>query len=111
MGGDGRWYKGQWKDSVIHGMGRYLWPNWPDGHEYSGQYVLDRKEGFGIFLWPDGRKYEGFWLRGKQHGFGRCTLKDGSHKFMKWKDGKVSRDDSENDTVDRRRLAALPRGR
>lgn len=37
---------------------------------YTGQYVDDKKEGFGIYLLPDGRRYEGWWVNGKQHGIG-----------------------------------------
>lgn len=40
---------------------------------YVGNFVDDRKEGFGIFMWNDGKKYEGMWLKGKMHGKGKLT--------------------------------------
>lgn len=52
---------------------------WPDGRKYTGQYLNDKKHGFGTFEWrnaaykykiADGRKYKGEWLAGKQHGMG-----------------------------------------
>merc|ERR1712039_871969 len=36
-----------------------------------GQYVSDKKDGFGILTWCDGNRYEGYWLEGYFHGFGR----------------------------------------
>jgi hypothetical protein len=38
---------------------------WPDGRRYEGDYIDDKKEGFGIYLWPDGKRYEGGWKDGK----------------------------------------------
>ena len=43
---------------------------WPDGRQYYGEYDMEKKHGFGIYIWTDGRKYEGFWKNGKQHGKG-----------------------------------------
>ena len=43
---------------------------WTDGRFYIGEYLDDRKHGFGTFQWGDGRKYEGTWKNGKQHGKG-----------------------------------------
>ena len=40
----------------MHGKGEY---SWTDGRKYSGNYINDKKSGFGVFEWPDGRKYEG----------------------------------------------------
>jgi len=30
-----------------------------------GQYVEDKKEGYGAFKWADGRAYKGHWKDGK----------------------------------------------
>jgi len=38
---------------------------YPDGIRYDGQYLLDKKQGFGIYKWADGRVYEGWWHAGK----------------------------------------------
>ena len=32
---------------------------WPDGKVYNGDFLNDRKQGFGTLCWPDNRKYEG----------------------------------------------------
>ena len=36
-----------------------------DKVEYDGQYVNEKRHGFGIYRWPDGKKYIGWWLQGK----------------------------------------------
>lgn len=38
---------------------------WPDGKFYSGEYLNDKKHGFGVFQLSDGRRYEGKWAHGK----------------------------------------------
>ena len=32
---------------------------WPNGKEYSGEFLDDERSGQGEFKWPDGRKYKG----------------------------------------------------
>ena len=33
--------------------------------QYEGDYIFDKKEGYGEFSWgKDGRKFKGFWLNG-----------------------------------------------
>jgi len=32
----------------MEGFGRFMWP---DGRMYEGDYVDDKKEGFGLFKW------------------------------------------------------------
>ena len=51
----------------MHGKGEY---SWDDGRHYSGDYVNDKKEGYGFFVWPDKRTFRGFWKNGKQDGIG-----------------------------------------
>ena len=46
----------------MHGKG-HLW--WPDGKEYYGDFLEDKRHGTGKFKWKDGREYEGDWLKGK----------------------------------------------
>ncbi len=78
-------FRGEWQDSLIHGVGIY---RWGDGRSYAGEYEKDRKHGFGTFQWPDGRRYEGFWCDGKQDGDGLYTRKDGSQVRGVWAAGK-----------------------
>lgn len=30
---------------------------WVDGRKYEGEYLDDKKHGYGKFIWPDGRIY------------------------------------------------------
>ncbi len=46
----------------MSGQGEFTWP---DGRNYVGGYVDDKKEGYGVFTWPDGREYAGNWSKGK----------------------------------------------
>lgn len=46
----------------MHGQGHY---KWPDGRQYEGRYVDDKKDGYGIYNYPDGRCYKGMWKDGK----------------------------------------------
>lgn len=32
---------------------------------YIGEYIDDKKNGYGEFIWPDVRSYKGDWLNGK----------------------------------------------
>jgi hypothetical protein len=40
----------------MHGKGHLIWP---DGKEYIGEFIDDKRHGHGIFKWTDGRQYEG----------------------------------------------------
>ena len=43
----------------MNGKGKFIWD---DGRIYEGDYVNDKKQGYGIFIWPLGeKKYEGTW--------------------------------------------------
>lgn len=55
----------------MHGEGEF---KWPDGKQYSGWYLNNKKCGLGTFIWPDGRKYVGFWMDGYMHGRGILFL-------------------------------------
>ncbi|KAF4716065.1 Elongation of fatty acids protein 2, variant 2 [Perkinsus olseni] len=84
---DGRIYVGTFKEGKFHGAGRMEWH--VAGHRggpmvYQGQYVEDRKEGYGTFEWPDGRKYAGWWLAGKRHGDGEYTTEFGQTRKGIW---------------------------
>jgi hypothetical protein len=67
----------------MHGEGVF---SWPDGKQYSGNYVNDLKQGFGVFEWPGDKRYEGEWLAGKQHGIG-VFMKGGKMKKGRWENG------------------------
>ena len=39
---------GSWKENNMHGKGVY---QWKDGRIYQGDYLNDKKHGFGIYTW------------------------------------------------------------
>ena len=41
---------------------------WPDGKNYQGTWVNEKKHGLGKMIWPDGTNYEGNWVNDKKHG-------------------------------------------
>ena len=61
---------------------------WSDGRKYEGDYVDDKKHGFGTYVWADGRSYTGGWLDGKQHGEGTYCQADGTARKGIWQEGK-----------------------
>ena len=48
----------------MHGFGVYVWNH--DQSKYSGSFVENAMEGFGILTYKDGRKYEGFFKADKK---------------------------------------------
>ena len=58
------------------GQGRY-----PSGNLYEGDFVDDRKQGYGIFYFANGSRYEGQWHMGEKHGQGTMYNADGSVNF------------------------------
>jgi hypothetical protein len=72
---DGRQYSGDWLDGKFHGQGTYTWPN---GGRYAGAYKFGLKHGTGIYEWADGNKYDGEFKHGKRHGKGLQLNEDGS---------------------------------
>merc|ERR1712050_416239 len=67
---DGRLFMGMWRQSAMHGVGKYVWP---DGKEYSGQYWFDKKDGFGILKDNNGEVSPGFWSQGAKE---ECSIAD-----------------------------------
>lgn len=39
---------------------------WPDGRFFEGNFLNNKRHGYGRMTWPDGRSYEGEWLEGKE---------------------------------------------
>lgn len=80
----------------MDGQGRFTWP---DGRIYQGQYLNDKKHGYGVFNWyirinkivrQNNRMYRGQWKNGKQDGEGEFyTIKDKEWKKGIWVDGKM----------------------
>jgi hypothetical protein len=71
-------FEGQYVDDKKNGYGEFLWET---GNKYKGSYIDDQKQGFGEMLWIDGSIYRGFWHDGIQHGLGIMIFQDGYKKI------------------------------
>ena len=49
-----------------------------------GEYNMDKKHGYGVYIWADSRRYEGLWHNGKQHGKGKYILPNSTVKVGIW---------------------------
>jgi len=82
--GKGVWTKGRGENLTTY-TGEYLLDKkcgygvfkWASGNIYKGYYDKDEREGHGEMVWTDGSKYLGSWVRGIQHGFGKMVFPDG----------------------------------
>jgi hypothetical protein len=70
-------YEGQYVQDKKQGFGVFKWAS---GNVYRGQYQADEREGVGQMRWTDDSLYVGQWSRGIQHGFGRMYFPDGTVK-------------------------------
>jgi hypothetical protein len=41
-----------------------------EGGFYTGQWLENKKTGFGKLTWPDGSSYEGIWMNDQANGLG-----------------------------------------
>lgn len=55
---------------------------------YKGEYVDDKKEGYGTHRWADGRMYEGYWKKDKREGKGVFVGVEGKTKYGVWSNDK-----------------------
>lgn len=65
-------YAGQWKEDRKSGFGKENTLTWV----YEGNYVADKREGFGVLI-QDGNRYEIGWKNDKKHGKGKVIDKSG----------------------------------
>merc|ERR1711879_719068 len=67
-------------------MGTYTWTN---GNEYTGEFKMGNKEGYGSMIWNDGTIYNGNWKNGKRHGYGTIKYaRTGNIYEGEWLNGK-----------------------
>lgn len=83
---DGRRYTGEFLAGAFSGHGRMHWYHPRGGMVYDGQYLEDRKHGWGRFSWPSGRVYEGQWVCGRREGIGIEISAGGSKCGGLWED-------------------------
>lgn len=53
---------------------------WVSGNVYRGEYLYDKRHGYGAMKWKDGTTYEGYWQSGVQHGYGKMIMPNGEEK-------------------------------
>lgn len=70
-------YQGNYLDDKKHGYGFYQWVS---GDSYKGHFANDQRNGYGEMYWNDGSIYKGDWKEGIQHGYGQMTYSDGTVK-------------------------------
>lgn len=90
---DGSIYDGDWLDNKRHGYGRWTHP---DGASYAGQWVDDKQHGEGTMIFADGTVYTGLWKEGKRSGQGTLTNPDGLKISGNWEDDKLSAEQNKN---------------
>ena len=75
--GNSNQYEGEYVNDKKEGYGVFKWAS---GNVYRGQYRNDEREGIGEMRWTDGSVYVGMWIRGIQHGYGKMIFPDGAMK-------------------------------
>ena len=71
-------YKGEMKDGLLHGKGKLTYEKTSHIDFYDGDWVNDKKTGFGVMQFRNGNYYEGQWLNDKIHGNGVYTFRETS---------------------------------
>ncbi len=90
----GNLFDGELNDNKMQGNGYMIW--YTKNEKYSGQWVNNLQNGFGIHIWygPKGEqkflrdRYVGQWLNGKRNGYGKFFYSNGSIYEGFWKDNK-----------------------
>ncbi|CAK70006.1 unnamed protein product (macronuclear) [Paramecium tetraurelia] len=76
-------YQGDWIGNKREGYGIL---KWPDGSEYQGEWKNNKANGQGKFIYADGDFYEGQWENDKQNGQGIFQSQNGGKYEGQWKD-------------------------
>ena len=88
-------YTGEFRNGSRNGFGFWI-SNYLDtaSDSYEGQYLTDKKNGYGIYKWRDGTMYEGEFLNDLKHGEGFITYGDGRKAELEWFEGSVAKKDA-----------------
>eukprot|EP00445_Apocalathium_hangoei_P068132 CAMPEP_0204142022 /NCGR_PEP_ID=MMETSP0361-20130328/19775_1 /ASSEMBLY_ACC=CAM_ASM_000343 /TAXON_ID=268821 /ORGANISM="Scrippsiella Hangoei, Strain SHTV-5" /LENGTH=389 /DNA_ID=CAMNT_0051095843 /DNA_START=56 /DNA_END=1225 /DNA_ORIENTATION=+ len=78
---DGCTYTGQWLGDTRQGWGVAKWSN---GQKYEGQFRDNLPHGRGVFTEADGSTFDGRWEEGEKHGHGVYFHADGSCYQGNW---------------------------
>ncbi|MBI1250849.1 MAG: TIR domain-containing protein [Alphaproteobacteria bacterium] len=80
-------YEGEWLNDKRHGYGVYTWRS---GALYLGAQREGPRTGAGVQSFPDGRRYEGEWLTDDYNGLGVLWSATGEPQFVgEWKEDKL----------------------
>ena len=60
-----------------------------DGHFYSGSWLHNLRNGWGMMIWPLGHRYEGYWSGNEREGEGVMIYNDGRTVEGIWRDDKI----------------------
>tara|TARA_B100001094_G_scaffold102690_1_gene98840 strand:- start:2817 stop:4250 length:1434 start_codon:yes stop_codon:yes gene_type:complete len=63
---------------------------WDHGETYVGQYLLDKKQGYGVHVWPTGARYYGQFSNNKPCGYGVLETVHEGVKFIGRVDGMIA---------------------
>jgi len=73
---DGSSYEGDFNNNNIEGIGVYVWAgkfiysSIIDSRKYEGEWLNNKMNGKGIFYFPDGKIYKGNYVADKKEGYG-----------------------------------------
>ncbi len=83
---NGDQYEGDMVGDKKHGHGSYTWKN---GDKYTGDFIDDQRTGYGELVFNDNKKYEGEFLNGKFDGNGTFYWLDGNKYVGNWKNNRA----------------------
>jgi hypothetical protein len=69
---------GDFLDGLKHGKGKWTKGDFKAQSTYEGEYVMDKKDGYGEFHWASGNHYKGNFKDDERHGNGKMFWTDGS---------------------------------
>ncbi|XP_069666253.1 radial spoke head 10 homolog B isoform X5 [Haliaeetus albicilla] len=89
----GNTYKGMFSEGLMHGQGTYTWTDgvkyegtmyYDQEHTswYSGDWINNVKEGWGMRCYKSGNIYEGQWEKNVRHGKGRMRWLTANQEYM-----------------------------
>ena len=70
---------GEFRQGLKHGKGRWKSAKGPQpSNQYEGDYLNDKKHGYGMFTWASGNTYKGEYKEDERDGYGEMKWTDGS---------------------------------
>lgn len=88
--GNNNIYEGEFKNNMYNGRGRMIIQNSLklNGSTYDGEWIDNKKNGFGIITYTNGNRYEGEWNYDKINGKGKMTYNNGDIYEGDWENDK-----------------------